>query len=181
MTVAEGDGDPVVIDESFYERLDARCDVHSPYDIGPELAPAGNHVLAAREMGHPLLPAATCVCNDLELSHELRLLMVSGSNMSGKSTLLRTIGVNVVLALAGAPVRARSLRLSPLGLGASIRIIDSLHEGRSRFYAEITRLRAIMELAEGDGPLLFLLDEILQCTNSHDSRIGAEEVVLGIM
>ncbi len=152
-----------------------------PEDVFPELAPAGQHVLAGEEMGHPLLPAATCVRNDLELSHELRLLIVSGSNMSGKSTLLRTIGVNVVLALAGAPVRARRLRLSPLGLGASIRINDSLHEGRSRFYAEITRLRAIMEIAEGDGPLLFLLDEILHGTNSHDRRIGAEAVVRGLL
>ncbi|TDI46768.1 MAG: DNA mismatch repair protein MutS [Acidobacteria bacterium] len=152
-----------------------------PEDVFPELAPAGEHVLLARGMGHPLLPAATCVRNDLELSHELRLLIVSGSNMSGKSTLLRAIGVNVVLALAGAPVRARCLRLSPLGLGASIRINDSLHEGRSRFYAEIIRLRAIMELAEGDGPLLFLLDEILHGTNSHDRRIGAEAVVRGLV
>jgi hypothetical protein len=152
-----------------------------PEDVFPELAPAGNNVLAAREMGHPLLPSATCVRNDLQLSHALRLFIVSGSNMSGKSTLLRTIGVNVVLALAGAPVRARSFCLSPLALGASIRINDSLQQGRSRFYAEITRLRAIMELASGDRPLLFLLDEILHGTNSHDRRIGAEAVVRGLI
>jgi DNA mismatch repair ATPase MutS len=97
--------------------------------------------------------------------------------MSGKSTLLRTVGTNVVLALAGGPVRARRLRLSPLALGTSIRVRDSLREGRSRFYAEITRLRAILDLAQGPLPVLFLLDEILHGTNSHDRRIGSEGVV----
>ncbi|HET9478368.1 MAG TPA: hypothetical protein VFO72_03425, partial [Pyrinomonadaceae bacterium] len=102
-------------------------------------------------------------------------------NMSGKSTLLRTVGVNVVLALAGAPVRVRSLRLSPLQVGASIRIQDSLQAGASRFYAEITRLRQIVELTNGERPVLFLLDEILHGTNSHDRQIGAEKVVRGLI
>src|SRR5690606_93863 len=105
---------------------------------------------------------------------DVRALRVSGSNMSGKSTLLRTVGVNTVLAMAGAPVRARSLRLTPLQVGASIRINDSLHEGASRFYAEITRLRQLHELCGRSPPLLFLLDELLQGTNSNDRRIGAE-------
>jgi DNA mismatch repair ATPase MutS len=97
--------------------------------------------------------------------------------MSGKSTLLRTVGMNTVLAMAGAPVRARRLRISPLQIGASIRINDSLHEGSSRFYAEITRLRQLLELTKGSAPLLFLLDELLQGTNSKDRRIGAEGIV----
>jgi DNA mismatch repair ATPase MutS len=97
--------------------------------------------------------------------------------MSGKSTLLRAVGVNTVLAMAGAPVRARALRLSVLQVGASIRINDSLGEGHSRFYAEITRLRELYDLASGDKPLLFLLDEVLQGTNSKDRRIGAEGVL----
>jgi DNA mismatch repair ATPase MutS len=101
--------------------------------------------------------------------------------MSGKSTLLRTVGVNVVLALAGAPVRATRLRLSPLNLGASIHILDSLQTGASRFYAEITRLRQIVELTKGELPLLFLLDEILSGTNSHDRAIGASAVVRGLV
>ena len=109
------------------------------------------------------------------------MLVVSGSNMSGKSTLLRTVGVNAVLALAGAPVRARRLRLSPLAVGASMRIHDSLQDGTSRFYAEITRLRQLVDLASGPLPLLFLLDEILHGTNSHDRRIGAEAVVRGLV
>lgn len=97
--------------------------------------------------------------------------------MSGKSTLMRTVGVNTVLAQIGAPVRARSLTLSHLATGASIRIQDSLQEGASRFYAEIARLRQIVDLTEGAQPTLFLLDEILHGTNSHDRRIGAEAVV----
>jgi DNA mismatch repair ATPase MutS len=108
-------------------------------------------------------------------------VLVSGSNMSGKSTYLRTVGTNVVLALAGAPVRAARLRLAPLAIGATLRIQDSLQAGRSRFYAEITRLREIWALAAGARPVLFLLDEILHGTNSHDRRIGAEAVLRGLV
>ncbi len=128
-------------------------------------------------IGHPLLPGDRCVRNDLTLSAENPVLIVSGSNMSGKSTLLRTIGINTVLGLAGAPVCANALRLSPLAIGASIRLQDSLLEGNSRFYAEILRLRQITELTQGELPVLFLLDEILNGTNSHDRGIGAEAVV----
>jgi DNA mismatch repair ATPase MutS len=105
--------------------------------------------------------------------------------MSGKSTMLRTVGINVVLALAGAPVRAESLALTPLQVGATLRIQDSLAEGASRFYAEITRLKLLVDLSRrllpGAPPLLFLLDEILAGTNSHDRRIGAEAVVRGLV
>jgi hypothetical protein len=131
-------------------------------------------------MAHPLIPEERAIPNDLRLSAAMRLIVISGSNMSGKSTLLRTTGVNTVLALAGAPVRAQSLGVSPLQLGASIRINDSLQAGASRFYAEITRLRDILELANR-GPVLFLLDELLNGTNSHDRRIGAEGVVRGLV
>jgi DNA mismatch repair ATPase MutS len=101
--------------------------------------------------------------------------------MSGKSTMLRTVGVNAVLALAGAPVRAKRLRLSPLVVGATLRIQDSLQAGRSRFFAEITRMRQLVDLARGPMPLLFLLDEIFGGTNSHDRRLGAEAVVKGLV
>ena len=97
--------------------------------------------------------------------------------MSGKSTLLRTIGINTVLAWAGAPVRAARLSISPLSLGASIRVQDSLEDGRSRFYAEITRLREIVALTKGPRTVLFLLDELLSGTNSHDRQIGAAAIV----
>ncbi|HET6178715.1 MAG TPA: mismatch repair protein [Candidatus Sulfotelmatobacter sp.] len=130
-----------------------------------------------KDVGHPLVPAAMCVRNDVSIREGTRILLVSGSNMSGKSTLLRSVGINVVLAMAGAPVRARDLRLTPLRVGASIRINDSLQEGSSRFYAEITRLRQIFDLAGGDPPLLFLLDELLQGTNSKDRRVGAEGIL----
>jgi DNA mismatch repair ATPase MutS len=136
---------------------------------------------AGEVLGHPLIPESRNVRTDLRLSDEPRVLVVSGSNMSGKSTLLRTAGVNVVLALAGAPVRARRLRLSPLQVGASIHIQDSLQAGASRFYAEIKRLRQIVDLTHGSVPVLFLLDEILHGTNSHDRRIGAEGVVRGLL
>ncbi|HEY6306108.1 MAG TPA: mismatch repair protein [Candidatus Angelobacter sp.] len=151
-----------------------------PADPFPEFA-EGAACLDSEELGHPLLPAAACVRNSVKVCDGVRVLLVSGSNMSGKSTLLRAVGINVVLAMAGAPVRARRLRLTPLQPGASIRINDSLQEGSSRFYAEITRLRRLFDLA-GDGPpLLFLLDELLQGTNSKDRRIGAEGVVRALV
>ncbi|HEX8847820.1 MAG TPA: hypothetical protein VF791_24480 [Pyrinomonadaceae bacterium] len=151
-----------------------------PLDPFPELV-EGEARFEGEGLGHPLIPESRNVRTDLRLSGELRVLIVSGSNMSGKSTLLRTVGTNTVLALAGAPVRARRLRLSPLQIGASIRIQDSLQAGASRFYAEITRLRQIVELTKGERRVLFLLDEILHGTNSHDRRIGAEGVVRGLV
>ena len=128
-------------------------------------------------LGHPLVPAARMQTNDVSLSPQLQLLVVSGSNMSGKSTLMRTIGVNAVLAQAGAPVRAGSLHMSALAVGATLRIQDSLQEGRSRFFAEITRIRELADLARGPVPLLFLLDELFHGTNSHDRLVGASGVL----
>ncbi len=152
----------------------------NPDDPFPEIVSEGP-CFVGEALGHPLLPKATCVCNDVHLGGELRVLVVSGSNMSGKSTLLRTVGVNAVLALAGAPVRAQRLRLVPLSLGATLRIQDSLQAGRSRFFAEITRVRQLVDLAKGPRPLLFLLDEIFHGTNSHDRRLGAEGVVRSLV
>jgi hypothetical protein len=148
----------------------------NPADPLPDLVAEGA-CFEAEELGHPLLPRQRCVRNHVCLGAELRVLVVSGSNMSGKSTLLRTVGVNAVLALAGGPVRARRLRISPLAIGATLRIEDSLREGRSRFYTEITRLRQLRDLAKGRPPLLFLLDELLQGTNSDERRIGAEAII----
>jgi hypothetical protein len=138
-------------------------------------------VYVAEGLGHPLIPDERLVRNDVRLGDDLRLLVVSGSNMSGKSTLLRAVGINAVLAYAGAPVRARNLELSPFSVAASIRILDSLQEGISHFYAEILRLRQVLELTSGKTPVLFLLDEILHGTNSHDRRIGAQAVVTGLV
>jgi hypothetical protein len=147
-----------------------------PHDPFPELTDGGL-LFDAEGLGHPLLPEAACVRNDVRLGEQQRVLIVSGSNMSGKSTLLRSVGTNAVLALAGASVRARRMRLAPLAVGASLRIVDSLQTGTSHFYAEIKRLRQLVDIATGSLPLLFLLDEILHGTNSHDRRIGAEAVV----
>jgi MutS domain V len=152
----------------------------NPDDPFPEMA-EGLACFRATELGHPLLPRARCVTNSLALDSQRRLLIVSGSNMSGKSTLLRAVGINAVLAQMGAPVRAKALCMSRLAVGATLRIQDSLQEGKSRFYAEITRLRTIVDLATGPLPLLFLLDEILQGTNSHERKIGAEAIVKGLL
>jgi hypothetical protein len=151
-----------------------------PQDPFPEISAAAGPCFEVEGLGHPLLPAARCVRNDLRLGGGLCLLVVSGSNMSGKSTLLRSVGVSAVMAMAGAPVRATRLRVSSLSVGASIRSSDSLQDGTSRFYAEITRLRKLVDLAAA-GSLLFLIDELLNGTNSHDRQIGAEAVVRGLV
>ena len=151
-----------------------------PADVFPEIV-EGAPSFDAVGLGHPLIPEARCVRNDVQLGTVRQLLVVSGSNMSGKSTLLRAVGINSVLAQAGAPVRAHRLTLAPLAIGCSIRIQDSLQQGTSRFYAEITRLRQLMDLASASLPLLFLLDEILHGTNSHDRGIGAAAVARGLL
>jgi hypothetical protein len=151
-----------------------------PSDPFPEFL-EGPPCFNAEQLGHPLIPAAKCVRNDISVCDESKVLLISGSNMSGKSTLMRAVGINTVLAMAGAPVRAHRLQLTPLQIGASILINDSLQEGSSRFYAEITRLRQICDLAEKQPPVLFLLDELLQGTNSKDRLIGAEGVVRALL
>lgn len=141
----------------------------------------GCPLFAGEELGHPLIPAARCVRNSVWLGDGTRVLLVSGSNMSGKSTLLRTVGVNFVLAMAGAPVRAKSMELSPMALGTRIRSTDSLQEGRSNFYTEILRIRQVVALAEKGGLLLFLFDELLEGTNSHDRQIGSEGLLEALL
>jgi DNA mismatch repair ATPase MutS len=148
-----------------------------PADPFPEILPDGAARFEGEGLRHPLLPQARCVANDVRLGPDMKVLVISGPNMSGKSALLRTVGINTVLAMAGAPVRARSLRLTPVALGASIRLLDSLQDGASRFYAEITRLRKLRDMAAATPPLLFLLDELLHDTNAHDRAIGAEAYV----
>ncbi|HEX5011805.1 MAG TPA: DNA mismatch repair protein MutS [Planctomycetota bacterium] len=146
-----------------------------PDDVFPDIVSMPS--LQASGLGHPLLPEANCVRNDVALDSRHALLLISGSNMSGKSTLLRAVGLAVVIGQAGAPVRARTLRFSPVQVGACISIHDSLRDGSSRFWAEITRLRAIDDVARGGRPLIFLLDELLSGTNSHDRLLGARAVL----
>jgi hypothetical protein len=147
-----------------------------PEDVFPEFVEHGP-VLHAESMAHPLLPRNHAVPNDLKLDSDLQLIVVSGPNMAGKSTFIRCVGINVVLAQAGAPVCARQLTLSRLAVAASICILDSLQGGLSRFYAEILRLKTIDEMSKDSVPVLFLLDELLSGTNSHDRRVGTESFV----
>jgi len=157
----------------------------NPTDVFPEFAEVPGGWFEAVGLAHPLMPGSHAIRNDVQLGGPSpkndRLWIVSGSNMSGKSTLLRTIGINTVLAWAGGPVRAARLKISPLNLGVSIRVLDSLKDGRSRFYAEITRLREIIALTSGPRPVLFLLDELLSGTNSHDRQIGAAAIVQALI
>jgi hypothetical protein len=146
-----------------------------PRDRFPQFvdAPAGP-LFDGQELGHPLIEQSRCIPNSVRLDRNNRILMVSGSNMSGKSTYLRVVGVNAVLAMAGAPIRGQSLRLSPLVFGTRLRTTDSLQESRSGFYTEILRIRQVFDLTAGASPVLFLFDELLEGTNSKDRRIGAE-------
>jgi hypothetical protein len=131
----------------------------------------------ASQLGHPLLPRSECVRNDVSLTAERPLILISGSNMSGKSTLLRSIGSNAVLAFCGGRVNAASLTLYPFQLGTAMRVSDSLQEGKSLFFSVVQRLKAVVDLTAGSRTVLFLLDEILHGTNSHDRRRGAEAVI----
>jgi DNA mismatch repair ATPase MutS len=148
----------------------------NPDNTFPEVTdgPAHFEALAA---GHPLLPGDTCVRNDVALNGNSRFYIISGSNMSGKSTLLRTIGLNAVLAQAGAPVRASRLRQSRLAVCASLAPAESLADGRSRFMAEVERLKQAIARTREEAPVLFLVDEIFSGTNSSDRRVAAEAVV----
>jgi DNA mismatch repair ATPase MutS len=153
-----------------------------PADVFPELAVNSNSpLIQAQGLAHPLIAESRAVRNDIVLDANQPLQVISGSNMSGKSTWLRALGANLVLARAGAPVRARQFRMTPLQIGASIRTVDSLQEGVSRFYAEITRLRQILQLTGQGGGVVFLIDEMLSGTNSHDRRIGAAGVVKALV
>jgi hypothetical protein len=174
-------------DDPFPEFAQPLSDVRgSESGSEPRTSVSGLALLEAEAIGHPLIERSRVVRNDVRMGGTgPRVLVVSGSNMSGKSTLLRTLGVNAVLAQAGAPVRARRLRMSPLAVGASIRVTDSLQGGVSGFYAEILRLRQILDATARPGPegapVLFLIDEFLHGTNSHDRLIGAEAVVRGLV
>ncbi len=151
-----------------------------PEDAWPEFV-EGPPRFEAEGLAHPLMPPGKCVPNDVSVGGEgPAVLVVTGSNMSGKSTLLRTVGTNALLARLGLPARAKRLRLSGAELAASIRRTDSLQEGTSRFYAEIARLKLVADLAAA-GPVLYLVDEILAGTNSHDRAVGSEAVVKGLL
>lgn len=148
---------------------------HQQYAF-PEFVQDGP-LFEAEELAHPLMPTGKAITNRLSLGRPLQLIVLSGPNMAGKSTFIRAIGVNAVLAQCGAPVRANKLRMSPLQVAASICVLDSLAGGVSRFYAEIHRLKLIADLTQSALPVLFLLDELLSGTNSHDRLVGTQFVL----
>lgn len=154
--------------------------LNHPDWVFPELTT--DRRLTAQSLGHPLLPANACVTNDMTTPTQGHIHLLTGSNMAGKSTWLRTVGTNIVLALAGAPVRAAALRLPQMQVYTSMRTQDALHESTSSFYAELKRLKFIIEAVEDpsvtDGrPVFFLLDEILKGTNSRDRHTGAKALI----
>ena len=145
----------------------------------PEItgAATGAPLVEARDMAHPLLPADTRVGNDLRLGGRGEVLIITGSNMSGKSTLMRTVGVNLVLAYAGAPVCARAFGCATLELHTSMRLKDDLEKRISSFYAELLRIKGIVEAAKAGRQVMFLVDEIFRGTNSKDRHAGAMAVL----
>jgi hypothetical protein len=154
-----------------------------PADPFPEFidTKAGLGFFDGQELGHPLIAAEKCVPNSVRLDAQTRVVLVSGSNMSGKSTFLRVVGINTVLAMAGAPIRGARLRLTPLRIGTRIRSTDSLQEGRSSFYTEILHIQKVFDAANQAVPMVFLFDELLEGTNSKDRRIGAEGLIRGLL
>ncbi|HET6979135.1 MAG TPA: hypothetical protein VFI24_22570 [Pyrinomonadaceae bacterium] len=150
----------------------------NPHYVFPELS-AGADQFAARELGHPLLKPEAKVCNDFALDGENRIVILTGSNMAGKSTFLRTIGVNLSLAYAGAPVNASSLQMSLFRLFTCIKVSDSVQDGLSYFYAEVKRLQALLAATKADDslPVLFLIDEIFRGTNSRERLIGSRSYI----
>ncbi len=151
-----------------------------PQDCLPEISDTEPELIA-EDLGHPLLKNESCVRNSVQLTKATPLMLVSGSNMSGKSTFLRSIGSSVVLTLCGSVVRASRFRTHPFQLATSMRVSDSLQEGRSLFFSVVRRLKTVVDLAERPRIVLFLLDEILHGTNSHDRRRGAEAVIRSLV
>lgn len=134
--------------------------------------------LAARKLGHPLIPSATRIGNDVEIHRDQRCLLITGSNMAGKSTFLRSVGVNVLLANAGSVVCADELHLrSGFGLQTSLRLSDSLEEGLSSFYAEVRQLTKILEQSRAERPAFYLIDEIFRGTNNRERLIGSQAYI----
>jgi hypothetical protein len=158
--------------------------VEKPAEKTIEGNPAPPAVFAARAMGHPLIPSERKVCNDLQIQTLGELLVITGSNMAGKSTFIRTVGVNLCLAYAGGPVNAAQLQTLPFRLYTCIRISDSLGDGFSYFYAEVKRLKGLLDALQSDEtgmPLLYLVDEIFRGTNNRERLIGSRAYVKALI
>jgi DNA mismatch repair ATPase MutS len=140
-------------------------------------APAGDLHITATQLSHPLIPAKQRVPNDFTIGNKEKLILVTGSNMSGKTTFLRTTGVNLLLAQCGAPVCAAAFSFTPMQLLTSLRVSDSLQEQTSYFMAELKKLQQIIHSLQDGGPALVLIDEILRGTNSEDKTYGSEQFI----
>jgi DNA mismatch repair ATPase MutS len=149
---------------------------NEPEWIFPEIH-AEYFSIEGKEIGHPLIPEEKRVNNYIDIPSNAELMLVTGSNMAGKSTYLRSIGVNVVLAMAGAPVCARYFSVSHVQLMTSMRITDNLEESTSTFYAELKKLKTIIEKVNAEEKVFILLDEILRGTNSLDRHTGSKALI----
>jgi DNA mismatch repair ATPase MutS len=149
----------------------------------PQIGPDAPAALQAEGLGHPLLPPERKVCNDFSVKELGELAVITGSNMAGKSTFIKTIGINLCLAYAGGPVNARGFRFRPLRLHTCIQISDSIPDGFSYFYAEVKCLKRLLERLEADDslPLLYLIDEIFRGTNNRERLIGSRAYVQALI
>jgi len=143
----------------------------------PEIVDNDHYTLNATNIGHPLIPANLRVSNSFSLNNELKIDIITGSNMAGKSTFLRTLGINTVLALAGAPVCAKEMSVTPMLVFSYMRINDSLNESTSTFKAELDRLKSLLEILNKEEKVYFLIDEMLRGTNSVDKYLGSKAVI----
>jgi len=154
----------------------ANLSFNNPGWIMPTIFPE-HFKLITEDLGHPLIPGKKRISNDFKVDQTGKIIIVTGSNMSGKSTFLRTVGINIVLALAGGPVCAKTFTTSRILVLTSMRIIDSLEENTSSFYAELKRLAGIIQIVERNEKAFLLLDEILRGTNSNDRHIGSVALI----
>ncbi|HVS93115.1 MAG TPA: hypothetical protein VHE59_13825, partial [Mucilaginibacter sp.] len=162
-----------------FEALISLASLHTNYPdwCFPEIAEGSGYTLTARQIAHPLIKRGARIANDYELDNAFRIDIITGSNMAGKSTFLRTVGINAVLALCGAPVCAESMRVSVVHIISYMRIKDSLNESTSTFKAELDRLQMLLDAVNGDDKVFFLIDEMLRGTNSVDKYRGSKAVI----
>jgi len=155
----------------------ASIKINYPAWCFPEIVDGDAYTLTAKNIAHPLIPVKNRVANDYELDNTYKVDIITGSNMAGKSTFLRTMGINAVLALCGAPVCADSMKLSVITLISYMRIKDSLNESTSTFKAELDRLQMLLAAVENESKVFFLIDEMLRGTNSVDKYLGSKAVI----
>jgi hypothetical protein len=163
------------------ETYEALCSIgtlafNHPHWCYPSLNVSQNQ-FSAKDLGHPLIDQSKSVTNDFSTTGKGQINIITGSNMAGKSTFLRAVGVNMVLGSMGAPVCATEMIFSPLRIMSSMRIKDNLEESTSTFYAEIKKLKSIIDAVKNNEPVFLLLDEILRGTNSHDRHTGSTALV----